>query len=96
MTEADVAAVAACVADAGRVVTNAQTVQRLSRDFYWYSPVLKKKLDEKRAELVVQPVSVEEIQAVLACCFARGVPVTVRARETMGRRFRWRVGWCWI
>jgi len=82
MTEADVAAVAACVADAGRVVTNAQTVQRLSRDFYWYSPVLKKKLDEKRAELVVQPVSVEEIQAVLACCFARGVPVTVRGAGT--------------
>jgi FAD/FMN-containing dehydrogenase len=82
MTEVDVAAVSACLADQGRVVTNAQAVQRLSRDFYWYSPVLKRQLEEKRAELVVQPVSVEEIRAVLACCYARGVPVTVRGAGT--------------
>jgi FAD/FMN-containing dehydrogenase len=82
MTEADHQAVAACVAEAARYVTNAQTVQRLSRDFYWYSPVLKKLLDDKTAEAVVQPVSVDEVVATLACCYARKIPVTARGAGT--------------
>ena len=47
-----------------------QVVDRLSRDFYWYSPVLKKLLDGKRGDIVVQPVSAEEIASVLAYCYA--------------------------
>lgn len=82
MTEADHQAVAACVAEPSRYVTNAATVQRLSRDFYWYSPVLKKLLDDKTAEAVVQPVSVDEVVATLACCHARRIPVTARGAGT--------------
>jgi FAD/FMN-containing dehydrogenase len=82
MTPADLEAVAACVAEPERVITNAQTVQRLSRDFYWYSPVLKKLLEDKVAEAVVQPISTEEIVRVLTCCYARGVPVTARGAGT--------------
>ena len=82
MTDADVAAVSGCVADPGRVLTNPQVVQRLSRDFYWYSPVLKKLLDDKQADAVVQPVSTDEIVRVLACCHARGIPVTARGAGT--------------
>jgi FAD/FMN-containing dehydrogenase len=82
MTPADLEAITACVADPERVITNAQTVQRLSRDFYWYSPVLKKLLDDKVAEAVVQPISPEEIVRVLKCCHARGVPVTARGAGT--------------
>ncbi len=82
MTEADLTAVTACVAQAERVLTNPQVVQRLSRDFYWYSPVLKKLLDDKQADAVVQPVSTDEIVRVLACCYARGIPVTARGAGT--------------
>jgi FAD/FMN-containing dehydrogenase len=82
MTPDDLQAVTACVSDADRVITNAQIVQRLSRDFYWYSPVLKKLLDDKVAEAVVQPVSTAEVVSVLACCYARGVPVTARGAGT--------------
>jgi len=82
MTEIDIEALRQCVADASRVVTNPQIVQRLSRDFYWYSPVLKKQLDDKTAELVVQPVSVEEILRVLTYCNAQEIPVTVRGAGT--------------
>jgi FAD/FMN-containing dehydrogenase len=57
-------------------------VARLSRDFYWYSPVLKELLDGKVADVVVQPVSVAEIQAVLRYCYAQGVAVTVRGAGT--------------
>jgi FAD/FMN-containing dehydrogenase len=78
---ADLADLAACTAPE-RVVTNPQIVQRLSRDFYWYSPILKKLLDDKIAEAVVQPVSTEEIVRVLACCHARRIPVTARGAGT--------------
>jgi FAD/FMN-containing dehydrogenase len=82
MTADDLAAVSACVGDPERAITNAQAVQRLSRDFYWYSPILKKLLDDKTAELVVQPVSTEEVVRVLACCHARSIPVTARGAGT--------------
>jgi FAD/FMN-containing dehydrogenase len=82
MTEADLTAVADCVASRGRVITNALIVQRLSRDFYWYSPVLKKLLDDKVAEIVVQPTSAKEVARVLACCYERGIPVTARGAGT--------------
>jgi FAD/FMN-containing dehydrogenase len=70
------------VGDAERVITQPQVVERLSRDFYWYSPVLKAQLDDKRADVVVQPVSVEESCAVMRYCFEHGVPVTVRGAGT--------------
>jgi FAD/FMN-containing dehydrogenase len=82
MSGDDLAAVAACVGDAGRVITQPQIVQRLSRDFYWYSPVLKKLLDDKVADAVLQPVSTDEVVRVLACCYARGIPVTARGAGT--------------
>jgi FAD/FMN-containing dehydrogenase len=77
-----VGALTGLVADRARVITNAATVGRLSRDFYWYSPVLKKLLDGKVADVVVQPVNVEEIRAVLRLCHANGVAVTVRGAGT--------------
>ncbi|QMV19465.1 FAD-binding protein [Granulicella sp. 5B5] len=68
--------------DGSRVLTQPQMVERLSKDFYWYSPVLKAMLDNKRADVVVQPVNVEEIRAVLQYCHAHEVPVTVRGAGT--------------
>ena len=82
MTAADLEALSACVAAPEQVITTPQTVQRLSRDFYWYSPVLKKLLDDKVAEAVVQPLTSDEVVSVLACCFARKIPVTARGAGT--------------
>ena len=82
MTEIDIEALREAVADGSRVVTSPQVVQRLSRDFYWYSPVLKKQLDDKTAELVVQPTNVDEIVRVLTYCSAQEIPVTVRGAGT--------------
>jgi FAD/FMN-containing dehydrogenase len=82
MTADDLAAVTACVEQPERVLTNPQMVQRLSRDFYWYSPILKKLLDNKQADAVVQPVSTDEIVRVLTCCYARKIPVTARGAGT--------------
>jgi FAD/FMN-containing dehydrogenase len=82
MTPEDLAAITESIADPERVVTNAAVVQRLSRDFYWYSPVLKKLLDDKVAEAVVQPISTEEVVSVLRTCYARRIPVTARGAGT--------------
>lgn len=65
-----------------RVLVHPQVVERLSRDFYWYSPVLRKQLDGKVADVVVQPLNVTEIQNVLRYCHAHDLPVTVRGAGT--------------
>jgi FAD/FMN-containing dehydrogenase len=40
-------------------------VDRLSHDFYWYSPVLRPRLADKTAGVVVLPVSEQEVLAVM-------------------------------
>src|SRR3984885_12517236 len=73
---------ASIVADPGRVSTAPQVVNRLSRDFYWYSPVLRAQLDGKVADVVVHPLTVAEIQEVLRFCYANDIPVTPRGAGT--------------
>src|SRR6202046_206845 len=73
---------ASIVGDPARVSTVPQVVNRLSRDFYWYSPVLRKQLDGKIADVVVHPLNVREIQDVLRYCYANDVPVTPRGAGT--------------
>jgi FAD/FMN-containing dehydrogenase len=75
-------AIASLLADEARVITHRQTVEQLSRDFYWYSPVLRKQLDGKVGDLVVQPLSAGEIQDVLRYCHANDLAVTARGAGT--------------
>lgn len=57
-------------------------VERLSQDFYWFSPILKRQLEGLRADAVVRPKTEEEIRAVVAACTQAGVPITVRGSGT--------------
>jgi FAD/FMN-containing dehydrogenase len=75
-------ALAALLGDSARVLTQPEAVEQLSRDFYWYSPVLRKQLDGKIADLVVQPLNVEEVLSVMRYCQANDVPVTARGAGT--------------
>lgn len=75
-------ALVSLLGEESRVLVHPQVVERLSRDFYWYSPVLRKQLDGKVADLVVQPLNVTEIQSVLGYCHAHGLAVTVRGAGT--------------
>ncbi len=70
------------VADPARVILNPQIVEQLSKDFYWYSPVLRKQLDGKIGEVVVQPQSAEEIQKLLHYCHSNGIAITARGAGT--------------
>jgi FAD/FMN-containing dehydrogenase len=57
-------------------------VQQKSRDFYWYSPVLKRQLDHISGDLVVTPKNEDEVIRVLAACHRHGIPVTPRGSGT--------------
>jgi len=61
---------------------NAAIVKQKSRDFYWYSPVLKAQLDHIVGDLVVSPKDEAEVIAVLKACYAHDVPVTTRGAGT--------------
>lgn len=82
MSQALAESLLSLLGDADRVITQPQAVERLSKDFYWYSPVLRELLDGKIADVVAQPVSVVEVQKILAFCHAQDVPVTVRGAGT--------------
>jgi FAD/FMN-containing dehydrogenase len=82
MNSQHAAALASMLGDSSRVLTQPEVVEQLSRDFCWYSPVLKKQLDGKVGDLVVQPLSAVEMQAVLRYCHSRGLPVTIRGAGT--------------
>jgi FAD/FMN-containing dehydrogenase len=65
-----------------KIEDNPALVRQKSRDFFWYSPVLKKQLDHVTGDLVVTPTSTDEVIRVLAACYRHGVPVTPRGTGT--------------
>ncbi|MGQ0567272.1 MAG: FAD-binding oxidoreductase [Gemmobacter sp.] len=61
---------------------NPVSVRAKSRDFFWYSPVLKARLDHVTADFVVSPRTEAEVIEVLRVCFEHEVPVTTRGTGT--------------
>lgn len=57
-------------------------IRAASRDFFWYSPVLKDRLDHVVADFVVRPKTEAEVIEVLKTCYAHDVPVTTRGAGT--------------
>jgi FAD/FMN-containing dehydrogenase len=82
MQEGIAAELSQVVGDPARVLTAPAVLDRLSHDFYWYSPLLRPKLVNKVCDVAVQPVSVEEVLAVLRFAGKREIPVTVRGAGT--------------
>ena len=62
--------------------TNPVLVKQKSRDFYWYSPVLKRELDAVSADIVVTPKNEAEIALVLKAAHRLEMPVTARGGGT--------------
>lgn len=61
---------------------NPVSVRAKSRDFFWYSPVLKARMDHLTADFVVSPKSEAEVIEVLRLAHHHNVPVTVRGAGT--------------
>jgi FAD/FMN-containing dehydrogenase len=53
-----------------------------SRDYYWYSPVLKAQLDDKIGDLIVRPRDEEELRRVVAAAARARLPITPRGGGT--------------
>ncbi|MBV8538507.1 MAG: FAD-binding oxidoreductase [Alphaproteobacteria bacterium] len=64
------------------IVDDPAMVRLKSRDFFWYSPILKAELRGKAADLVVVPRDEADVLRVARECVARRVPVTVRGGGT--------------
>ena len=61
---------------------DAATLKLKSRDFFWFSPILKPLLEDKRAELVVMARSKADVIRVAAAAARHRVPLTVRGGGT--------------
>ncbi|MEM9145686.1 MAG: FAD-binding oxidoreductase [Pseudomonadota bacterium] len=61
---------------------NPATVKQKSRDFFWYSPLLKTRLEDVSADFVVAPRSEAEVIEIMRTAFAYDVPVTTRGSGT--------------
>ncbi|MCI3921092.1 FAD-binding oxidoreductase [Paenibacillus sp. TRM 82003] len=65
-----------------RLLSAPEQVEKLSKDYYWYSPVLEPLLRDKRADAIVLPRTEEEAAQALASAYRRGIPVTTRGAGT--------------
>jgi FAD/FMN-containing dehydrogenase len=65
-----------------RCEDNPALVRQKSRDFYWYSPVLKRRLDAVTGDIVVTPADEAELTRVMAACFELDIPLTPRGGGT--------------
>ncbi len=65
-----------------RIEDNPALVQQKSRDFYWYSPTLKRQLANVTGDAIVSVTSEQEVIDALTACHELGIPVTPRASGT--------------
>lgn len=65
-----------------RTEENPALVKQKSRDFFWYSPTLKRQLDAVTGDIVVSPKTRDEVVATLEAAHALGIPVTPRGTGT--------------
>jgi FAD/FMN-containing dehydrogenase len=61
---------------------DAAYVAAKSRDYYWYSPILKAQLDGKHGQVVVSPRTEAQVLQVAAACARHRVNITVRGGGT--------------
>lgn len=70
------------VAGTENVITDPAGVETLSKDYYWYSPILRERLEERRASAVVKISSLEVLRDVVSLAAKAGVPMTPRGAAT--------------
>jgi len=78
---ADIAAAKAALSHL-EIDENPTALKAASRDFFWYSPVLKARLDHVVGDFVVAPKNQDEVIEVLRACYRHNVPVTTRGAGT--------------
>lgn len=64
------------------IITDPTQIEKLSQDYYTFSPVLQQQLADKRGEVVIRPVNEAEVLQVAKACVLHKIPVTVRGAGT--------------
>lgn len=64
------------------LIQDPHQVAKLSKDYYYFSPVLAAQLEDKVADFVVRPTTEAEIVQVAKACVATKTPLTVRGAGT--------------
>ena len=64
------------------LVESGPALAAMSRDFFWYSPILKSHLDHLVADFVVTPKNQDDVIAILKVCYKHDIPITVRGSGT--------------
>lgn len=64
------------------LIDDPAVVRMKSRDFYWYSPILKPLLRDKSADLLAVPKSEDDVVRIARACARHRVPVVVRGGGT--------------
>ena len=62
--------------------TDRERLALLSRDFSWFSPILKAELEGKAADIAVRPRDEEELKQLVGECARRAIPLTLRGAAT--------------
>ena len=65
-----------------QVITQINPLQYGSRDCYWFSPVLKRELGDKVADVMVRPTSLAQLVQVVALAVQERIPITPRGAGT--------------
>ena len=61
---------------------DAGLLQTKSRDYYWYSPILKERLDHCMGQLLVRPQTEEEVRIIAGSVARHRIPLTIRGGGT--------------
>lgn len=63
-------------------ITHPRQIEHGSRDFYWFSPVLKQTLDNKVADVIVRPQTANQLVETIGLAARERVPITPRGAGT--------------
>lgn len=71
-------------ADLGDIETILEPTQlsKLSKDYYYFSPILTGQLEDREGDIVVRPKTELEVLTVARACVAAKVPLTIRGAGT--------------
>lgn len=64
------------------IITNTARIGKLSQDFNWYSPILKKEIGGKSAEIVLRPSTKDSLVSAMSIIFKNNLELTIRGGGT--------------
>ena len=65
-----------------KLLLDIASLEKYSKDYFWYSPILELKLKNKLADGIVLAANEQEVKQILAFAFSQKIPVTPRGAGT--------------